>query len=52
MVRAVTIEQIFAAATTEHRMGRLVEAEALYREVLGWDGDHARSSGNISTFFG
>jgi protein O-GlcNAc transferase len=40
-VPAVTIEQTFAAAIAQHKAGRLVEADALYRQVLAQQPDHA-----------
>src|SRR5688572_13705563 len=41
------IQQLFAAAIEHHRAGRLVQAEACYRQVLAADERHADAWSNL-----
>jgi predicted O-linked N-acetylglucosamine transferase (SPINDLY family) len=44
---AVTVQQGFALALQHHQAGRLAEAEALYRQILAAQPDHAAAMHNL-----
>jgi predicted O-linked N-acetylglucosamine transferase (SPINDLY family) len=46
---ALTLQQVFDLALQQHQAGRIAEAEALYRQILVVNPNHARAQNNLGS---
>lgn len=45
------VESLYARALEKQKLHRLAEAEAIYREILAWNGGHVRSLNNLGVIY-